>query len=87
MTANGRVAACQFEPTIGDVDRMGSILDSLESDVALAVFPELCVTGYALDVATERGGEVPGTLTDRLVDLAEALSVAEGIMQSFGPAP
>lgn len=74
MTTHGRVAACQFEPVVDDVDAniesMASILDSLALSVELAVFPELCVTGYALDVAEDRAETVPGPMTDRLSSLA-----------------
>ncbi|MFC6718914.1 carbon-nitrogen hydrolase family protein [Natrialbaceae archaeon GCM10025810] len=73
MSEYDRVAACQFEPVVGGVDRnlesMARLLDSC-SGVDLAVFPELCVTGYALDVARERATEVPGLLTTRLAALA-----------------
>lgn len=69
-----RVAACQFEPTVGDVDaNLGTVehtLGSLPSSVAVAVFPELSVTGYDLDVAADRAAPIPGALTDRLVPVA-----------------
>ncbi len=74
MRGSPSVAACQFEPTVGDVDaNLAAIeraVESLPESVALAVFPELCVTGYALDVAEELGAPVPGPLTDRLVPMA-----------------
>ncbi|WP_458188428.1 carbon-nitrogen hydrolase family protein [Haladaptatus sp. NG-WS-4] len=69
-----RVAACQFEPAVGDVtgnlETVERTLASLPSNVALAVFPELCVTGYDLDVISERATPVPGDLTERIVPLA-----------------
>lgn len=74
MTGNQHVAACQFEPAVGDVagnlDAIERTLVSLPSKVAVAVLPELCVTGYDLDVARDRATSIPGDLTDRLVPLA-----------------
>ncbi len=68
------VAACQFEPEIGAVERNCEVLRDLAvglpDGVALAVFPELCVTGYDLEVATEAATPVPGPLTDDLADVA-----------------
>lgn len=73
MTA--ALAACQFEPVVGDLatnyDRMDDVARRLDDDVELAVFPELCVTGYDLDVAAERATTVPGESTDRLVAMAD----------------
>ncbi|RLM54131.1 carbon-nitrogen hydrolase family protein [Halobellus sp. Atlit-31R] len=71
---NGRIATCQFEPVVGDVaanlDRIRSL--AAESDADLAVFPELCVTGYDLDAAGEYAAEIPGRLTAPLVEIAAA---------------
>ena len=79
MSEDQRVAACQFEPIIGDVDKnletIDQTLDSLPSSVVVAVFPELCVTGYDLDVAEERADPIPGELTDRLVSIAAECDV------------
>jgi predicted amidohydrolase len=76
---NGTVAACQFEPAVGDprrnVDRIADLVDDLDGAVRLAVFPELCVTGYDLDAARELAAPVPGSLTDPLVDVAEEYDV------------
>ncbi|WP_265110699.1 carbon-nitrogen hydrolase family protein [Halosolutus halophilus] len=70
------VAACQFEPTVGDVDanveRIEQLLGSLPDSVELAVFPELCVTGYDVDVAEVHAAEIPGRLTDRLIEVADS---------------
>lgn len=68
------IAGCQFEPVVGDVDANLSTvremaMDSPE-DVELAVFPELCVTGYDLEFAVDAATPVPGPLTDRLADVA-----------------
>ena len=75
MSENKRIAACQFEPTVGDIDgnleTVNQTLTSLPSSVAVAVFPELCVTGYDLDVATDRATPIPGPLTDRLIPIAD----------------
>ena len=71
----GALAACQFEPVVGDpetnYDRMDEVAGRLDDDVELAVFPELCVTGYDLDVAAEDATPVPSEATDRLVALAD----------------
>lgn len=74
---NGLVAACQFEPTIDDVDtnveRIRSIAAGLPAATELAVFPELCVTGYDLTSVPPLATPVPGPVTDRLVDVAAGL--------------
>lgn len=66
------VAACQFEPVVGGLDanyeRVAALAEDADAD--LAVFPELCVTGYDLEVARDRATPVPGDLTDPLVDIA-----------------
>ncbi|MHB9287129.1 carbon-nitrogen hydrolase family protein [Halobacteriales archaeon Cl-PHB] len=68
------VAACQFEPEVDAVEAncetVRDLAVDLPDEVALAVFPELCVTGYDLDVATEAATPVPGPVTDDLVDVA-----------------
>ncbi|MFC7228616.1 carbon-nitrogen hydrolase family protein [Salinirubellus salinus] len=67
-----RVATCQFEPVVDDVDANYERIDALteRADADLAVFPELCVTGYDLETARDRATGVPGDLTDPLVDTA-----------------
>jgi predicted amidohydrolase len=90
MTESQRVAACQFEPTIGDVD---ANLDAVERTLAglppsagVAVFPELCVTGYDLDAARERATPVPGEATDRLASVADDhdVTVVAGVPERDG---
>ncbi len=74
MSHNHHIAACQFEPNVGDVEanyaRIAELIVSLDDAVALAVFPELCVTGYVLDTAETLATTVPGDITDPLVDIA-----------------
>ncbi|MDR5671974.1 putative amidohydrolase [Halalkaliarchaeum sp. AArc-CO] len=74
MTTPPRVAACGFEPVVGDVDanrnRVASAIEVLPGDVTLSVFPELCVSGYDLDTAREIAAPVPGPLTKPLVEIA-----------------
>jgi predicted amidohydrolase len=71
----GSIAACQFEPEVGaprtNYDRIEELVAGLDDGVELAVFPELCVTGYDLDAATELADAVPGALTDRAVGIAD----------------
>ncbi len=68
------IAGCQFEPVVGNVERncrtVRGLATSLSDNAEVAVFPELCLTGYDLDVATEAATPVPGPLTDRLTDIA-----------------
>ena len=69
-----QIAACQFEPTIdhpkANYERIAEIVSNLDDRVALAAFPELCVTGYDLASVTEHAMSVPGALTEPLVDIA-----------------
>lgn len=70
------IASCQFEPETGAVDRnietIREIAGQTPDETALAVFPELAVTGYDLQAAVDSAQPVPGALTDRLVDIAAA---------------
>lgn len=74
MSKTPRIAACQFEPVVGDLEanykRIDELTASLDDDVTVAVFPELCVTGYDLEVAEERATPVSGNITDPLVEIA-----------------
>lgn len=69
------IAAVQFEPTIddceGNLEEIAALVGALRDDTVLAVLPELCVTGYDLDVATATAQPVPGPVTDRLVSIAD----------------
>lgn len=55
-----RVAACQFEPSVGDVaenrERIAAFAARADADVA--VLPELCLTGYDLDTALDAAAPV-----------------------------
>jgi len=68
------ITSCQFEPVVGAVDANVSTVREMAmnqtEDVELAVFPELCVTGYDLGVTVDAATPVPGPLTDRLADVA-----------------
>lgn len=70
------IAACQFEPTVGAVDenlaRIREHALALDDEIGLTVYPELCLTGYDLDVAVDAATPVPGPQTDRLLDVAAA---------------
>jgi len=90
MNETRRVATCQFEPAVGDVpsnlEAIERSLATLPSSVAVAVFPELCVTGYDLDVARNRADPVPGPLTDRLVSVTadHDVTVVAGVPERDG---
>lgn len=92
MSEAPSVAACQFEPAVGDVaDNLETIertLDGLSSNVALAVLPELCVTGYDLDVVTDRTVPALDDLSDRLASLAadHDVTLVTGIPERDGEA-
>lgn len=55
-----RIAACQFEPSVGDVaenrERVADLAARADADIA--VFPELCLTGYDLDDALDAAAPV-----------------------------
>lgn len=69
-----RIAACEFEPTVGDIDanlaRIEALAERLPKAVTFAVFPELCVTGYDLEAVTATKTPVPGPITDRIRAIA-----------------
>ncbi len=70
-----RVAACQFNPTVGDLDgnvaKMVSQLEEAEEAGAdLAVFPELAITGYPPEDLVLK----PGFVEDNLVALESLAS-------------
>lgn len=73
------IAGCQFEPVIGDVEQnittLREIAVSLPESVELAVFPELCVSGYDLDAAVTTAASVPGPITERLEQIAASTDV------------
>ena len=68
------IATVQFEPVLGDseanFDRMDEHLVGLSDEVAMAVFPELNVSGYDLDLVESEAEPIPGQSTERLVELA-----------------
>ena len=74
-----RVTVCQFEPTVDDVDanldRLKQLTERLPASTAFAVFPELCVTGYDLDVIPTTKTAVPGPVTERVRTIAAHTSV------------
>lgn len=86
------LAAVQFEPIIADpqanLDEIESLVGSLSAQTALAVFPELCVTGYNLDAAVKAAQPVPGAFTDRLVSIADrtGIHLAVGLPEASGDA-
>lgn len=76
---HSRIASCQFEPTVGDIDanldRIKQLAGRLPASVAFAVLPELCVTGYDLDVASTTKITVPGPITERVCAIARETGV------------
>lgn len=67
-------AVCQFEPEPGapesNLDVVADLAARLPSETELAVFPELCTTGYVPETAVRLAETVPGPLTDRLSSIA-----------------
>lgn len=68
------VTVCQFEPTVDDVDanlnRLEQLTERLPTSTAFVVFPELCVTGYDLDIIPATKTPVPGPVTERVRTIA-----------------
>lgn len=68
------IAAVQFEPMVGEPEanhgRIAELADRLPDGTEVAVFPEMCVTGYDLEVAATEADRIPGDLTDPVVDIA-----------------
>lgn len=88
--SRSRIATCQFEPTVGDVDanlqRIEALADRLPTSTEFAVFPELCVTGYDFDVVPTASMAVPGPVTDRLRTVARrtGVSLVVGLPEAAG---
>jgi predicted amidohydrolase len=76
---NARIASCQFEPNVGNVDtnldRIEQLTEQLPASTAFAVFPELCVTGYDLDSVPTAKSAVPGPVTERVQTIAHNTGV------------
>jgi predicted amidohydrolase len=74
MHGTNALAVCQFEPEIGDpeanVATMCDLLADLDDAVQVAVFPELCVTGYDLDLAGDLAMTPDDARLDPLVEAA-----------------
>ncbi len=74
-----RVAACQIDPQIGEVeanlDRIGdAVLEAVSAGASLVVLPEAAVTGYAfgsLEEALPVARRASGPAEERLAGLAE----------------
>jgi len=89
-----RVAACQFDPSIGEVDRNLEQIERLLTDAAragaaLAVIPEASVTGYAfasLDEALPVARRASAIAADRLAELSArlGLSIICGSLEAEG---
>ncbi len=79
-----RVAACQIDPAIGEVDRNlerieVSLTNASRAGAALAVLPEAAVTGYAfssLDEALPVARRASAIAGDRLAALSAELDIA-----------
>ncbi len=78
-----RVAACQVEPRIGDVERNlerieAALTDAARGGAALAVLPEAAITGYAfasLDEALPVARRASAVAADRLEEMSRALQL------------
>lgn len=51
-------------------ETLAELVSTCPAGTEVAIFPELCLTGYDLAVAREHAIEVPGQVTGRLTDLA-----------------
>jgi predicted amidohydrolase len=79
-----RVAACQLDPAIGEVDRKLELISRFLSDArlggaALAVVPEASVTGYgfsSLDEAMPVARRASAVAADRLAEMSASLGMA-----------
>src|SRR5687767_5423957 len=91
-----RVAACQIDPQIGEVDRNlerieKALTDASRAGAALAVAPEAAVTGYAfrsLDEAMPVARRASAVASDRLSEMASRmeLAVIYGTLEAEGDA-
>ena len=91
-----RVAACQIDPQLGEVDRNlerieRAVADAAAAAVGLAVLPECAVTGYAfasLDEAMPVARRASAIAADRLAELAtrHRMTVICGSLESEGDA-
>jgi len=91
-----RVAACQIDPTLGEVDRNierieRAVADAAAAGAGLAVLPECAVTGYAfasLDEAMPVARRASAVAADRLAGLAtqHQMTVICGSLESEGDA-
>jgi predicted amidohydrolase len=91
-----RVAACQIDPKIGEVEgnmeRIArAVADAAATGAALAVLPEAAVTGYAfdsLDDALTVARHANAVAPDRLAELAaqHAITVICGSLEATGDA-
>lgn len=78
-----RVAACQVDPSLGEVDRnleliSRSLADAQRGGAALAVVPEAAVTGYAfssLDEAMPVARRATAVAADRLAEMSATLNM------------
>jgi predicted amidohydrolase len=91
-----RVAACQIDPSLGEVDRNlerieRAVADAAAAGAGLAVLPECAVTGYAfasLDEAMPVARRASAVAADRLAGLAtqHQMTVICGSLESEGDA-
>ncbi|ELY61535.1 nitrilase/cyanide hydratase and apolipoprotein N-acyltransferase [Natronococcus jeotgali DSM 18795] len=76
---NARIASCQFEPNIGDVDanlnQIEQLANQLPTSTVFAVFPELCVTGYDLSDISAAKTPVPGPITEQIQRIAQSAGI------------
>lgn len=83
------IAACQFEPVVGDVatniETIETFCEELETN-DIAIFPELCLSGYDCRAATDVADTIPGTVTDPLVTIADRTdcSLVVGLPERVG---
>jgi predicted amidohydrolase len=89
-----RVAACQIDPKIGEVEANlerigGAVVDAVAAGAGLAVLPEAAVTGYAfasLEEALPVARRATVMAEDRIASLAEThrVTIVCGTLESSG---
>jgi len=69
-----KLAVCQFESDIGNkksnINQIEDIVSQLPDESQIAVFPELCVSGYTIDKIEDYAETIPGESTHKIEEIA-----------------